>query len=417
MERELDSAYRAFRQSAYRNKYETALVYGDKTFRYGLLLTRAEYAYNTFCQMGVEPGERVVLCLPNCPDLLASFYGLSRLGAIGVLAHPASSGRELLRQMRSCGANRLITTAEIYEEYCRLADPLPPGRLILSRPESDLKGRLKRVYRSGQKKSRKEETLRGYLLETLMEQNRYQVPALPFADPDQVAVVLFGTSCFLQARAVVYTPKELQETTAEFWRRKERVKTVFVEHSFATEGGFLAVHGALCAGKAVLWGAVGEPMERLARQRPDFLVGTEEFFWDFRQKAARFRVRWKNLRGGIQIGKPLTPLMEKFAGKAFLQAGGQGTLSSCPVPLKVQQEPLYFVRDFGVRLADMEAELARLDGVGKCRCVAENGGIRIRVLPDGKDAVKMLGRGLVSCCRREMNRFHLPRSVEFCTQL
>lgn len=109
--------------------------------------------------------------------------------------------------------------------------------------------------------------------------------------------------------------------------------------------------------------------------------------------------------------------MEKFAGRAFAAAGGRGILSSAPVPLKVRREPLFFVRDFGVRLSDMEREIALIEGIGKCRCIAEGGGIRLKVLPDGKDAVKTLGRGIVSCCRREMNALHLPRSVEFCTSL
>ena len=57
MDEHFSSAYRSFRLSAYRNKYEKALLFGGKSFTFGALLVRAEYAYNTFLQMGVEEGD------------------------------------------------------------------------------------------------------------------------------------------------------------------------------------------------------------------------------------------------------------------------------------------------------------------------------------------------------------------------
>lgn len=408
------SAYRALRKSAYRRKYEKALLFGGKRFTFSALLARTEYAYNTFRQMGVEPGERVCLCLPNCPDLLASFYGLSRLGAVGVLAHPASSARELKMQMEASGARRLITTARQYEEYCKRERPLPPGRLIICRPESDMRGKVKRAYLALQTPA--EEEIKGYILDELIAENRYSASETPSGGGEQPAVILFGTSCFINARPILYSAQELQHTVEEFWRHQELVSTVLIENSFATEGGFLAAHSALCTGRAIYWN-VGDPIALAIKAKPDFLVGTEEFFWNFRQQPGLAHLKWNHLQGGFQIGKDLTPLMEKFAGRAFAAAGGRGILSSAPVPLKVRREPLFFVRDFGVRLSDMEREIALIEGIGKCRCIAEGGGIRLKVLPDGKDAVKTLGRGIVSCCRREMNALHLPRSVEFCTSL
>jgi acyl-coenzyme A synthetase/AMP-(fatty) acid ligase len=80
-------------------------------------------------------------------------------------------------------------------------------------------------------------------------------------------------------------------------------------------------------------------------------------------------------------------------------------------------EELYFVKDYGVRTADMEEELSALAGIRKCRCIAENGGLRLRVLPDGTAPVSGLGRAMVACCKKEMNPLHLPKSVEFCSAL
>ena len=412
MEQERNTAYRDLRVTAYRKKYEPALSFGGKTLTYGVLLNRVEYAYNTFCQMGVSAGDRVCLWLPNCPDLLAGYYALSRLGAVAVLSHPGDLPREVRRQMDAAGAALLITTADRYERYCRDRDPLPPGQVVLCKPESDMKGAERRRYRESLSET---EERNEQQMDELLRENSYTAMDIPYSG-EQEAVLLCGTSSFRSVRFVSYFPEELADTAALFWRRKDGVGVVYVENSFATEGGFLAAHSVLVAGKTLLW-SVGEPYKMLKKKKPDFLVATEEFFWEFRKRASFFGTKWKNLQGGYQIGKALTPLMEKFASKAMASCGGVGVLSGSPVPLKVRKEDLYFVKDYGIRTTDLEEELSALAGIRKCRCIAENGGLRLRVLPDGTASVSGLGRAMVVCCKKEMNPLHLPKSVEFCSSL
>lgn len=406
------SAYRSFRVQAYRNKYEKALFFGGKSFTFGALLVRAEYAYNTFCQMGIRPAERVALWLPDCPDLLASFYGLSRLGAVGVLIHPICSPREVKNQMEAAGAHILITTAGCYERYSERIGDLPQSALILCRPELDMKGSEKRLYLEQERPEEKEERA---FLDRMMVENTYNALETPAGDREELAVMLFGTSSFSTVTPITYLPEELEQTGELFWRHKEAVRSVYVGLSFATEGGFLAVHSALCAGKTVLW-SVGDPLPLLKKKKPDFLVGTEEFFWTYRQTALSLG-RWPNLKGGYQLGRELTPLMEKFASRVMAEQGGEGVLAPAPVPLKVRREPLCFIGDYGVRLADVEKELACLPGIRACRAVEEQGAIRLRMVPSGKESVGKLAKSIAACCRQEMNPRHLPKGVEFCTSV
>ncbi len=413
MEEKSCSAYRSFRVQAYRNKYEKALLFGGKSFTFGALLVRAEYAYNTFCQMGISPGERVALWLPDCPDLLASFYGLSRLGAVGVLIHPVSTPREVKNQMEAAKAHILITTAGRYERYSQAIGDLPQSALILCRPELDMKGAEKRLYL--EKEQPQEGENDRAVLDRLMAENTYSALETPAGDREELAVMLFGSSGFSTACPITYLPEELEQTGELFWRHKEAVKSIYVGLSFTTEGGFLAVHSALCAGKTVLW-SVGAPEGLLKKKKPDFLVGTEEFFWSYRQNALSYG-RWPNLKGGYQIGRELTPLMEKFATRIMCEQGGEGALAPCPVPLKLRREELCFIGDFGVRLKDMEKELCRLPGIRACRAIEENGAIRLQLVPSGKEPVGKLAKSIAACCRQEMNPRHLPKGVEFRTSL
>lgn len=399
MDSYFETAYRSLRRSAYRNKYEKALCCGGRSLTFGALLKQAEHAYNTFRQMGVEPGEPVCLCLPNSPELAVAFYGLSRLGAMGVLAHPASSPRELRAQMETAGAARLITTPARYRAYCTAFSELPPGALILC----------------GVRDAEGESYPAEIFFDRLLRENRYSANDTPYNGEQAYAAMVFGTSCFLQARPISYTADELKEAGDAFWHRRETVRTVYIEPSFATESGLLAAHSALCTGRTVLWSAGIAPFKLLTRKQPDFLIGSEEFFFEFRGWADRQKSFWPNLQGGIQTGRPLTPLMEKFAPRAFAAVGGKGTLSACPVPLKVRQEPLTFLRDFGVRTTDIEQLLNEVPGVIRCECRGDGDRLRLTVTPAAGAGPQTLGRALIARCREEMGATQLPRTVEFRT--
>lgn len=402
------TAYRQLRGTAYRKKYETALNFSGTLLSFGDLLSRAEYAYNTFRQMGVEAGEKVCLWLPDCPDLLACFYGLSRLGATAVLCHPAHTPKEMENVLNTTAAKGLVTTADRYRQYCRKAGELPQGHLLLCRPEKDLKGRVKKAYLKN---------LTAYegdalYLDELSARNRYSSNEPPADNSLAVEVMLLGTGCLLQCKPVCYSGEELGYSLDNFARRKEQVATVYTGVSFASEGGFLAVHSALCTGRTVLW-TVEEPFAFLVKEQPDFLVGSEEFFWQLRQKTALFKGKWSNLRGGIQFGKSLTPLMEKFAQRAFEEMGGGGALTASPLPLKVREEELYFIEDFGVRLSDLEETLSRLPEVAACRCIGREEGILLQMKPAPSADALAAGRRVSAYCKEELGPYHLPEKLDF----
>ena len=54
--------------------------------------------------LGVRPGDRVAIALPNCTQHLAAFYAVLRIGAIVVEHNPTYSADELAHQLADCGA-------------------------------------------------------------------------------------------------------------------------------------------------------------------------------------------------------------------------------------------------------------------------------------------------------------------------
>lgn len=84
-----------------------------------------------FRRLGVMPGTRVGLCLPNSPFFVAAFFGALKAGAVVVNYSPLYVEEELAYQMQDSGTEVMVTVD---------LDPLLPRVLaLLDRPGSPLK--------------------------------------------------------------------------------------------------------------------------------------------------------------------------------------------------------------------------------------------------------------------------------------
>lgn len=66
-------------------------------------------------RLGVGPGDRVALVLPNCPQHVVAFYAALRLGAIVIEHNPLYTARELRHQFEDHGAGVAIVWDKVYD--------------------------------------------------------------------------------------------------------------------------------------------------------------------------------------------------------------------------------------------------------------------------------------------------------------
>jgi carnitine-CoA ligase len=98
----------------------------------------ARKAASLYQSLGVQPGDRVCLLLPNCPEILFSWFGLSLLGAIMVPINTGYRRDELAYILKDSGARLMVAHAD-YEETASAAADLAPElttRVIVGAPES-----------------------------------------------------------------------------------------------------------------------------------------------------------------------------------------------------------------------------------------------------------------------------------------
>ncbi|TMB91550.1 MAG: long-chain fatty acid--CoA ligase [Chloroflexi bacterium] len=108
-----------------------ALVFEGRTWRSAELRDRAGRTAAGFAALGVLPGDRVVVLMANCPEVLIAYGALWRAGAVITPVVFLVSGDELAHILSDSGATTVVTTAELLGTVMRVTDRAPDLRHIL----------------------------------------------------------------------------------------------------------------------------------------------------------------------------------------------------------------------------------------------------------------------------------------------
>ena len=100
---------------ACRRPDKTAVVFGEKGYSYSFLNAEANKVANSLRSLGVHPGDRVSMWLPNCLEFITSFYGILKVGAVVVPMNILFKAREIEYLLSNSEAKVLITVAPCLE--------------------------------------------------------------------------------------------------------------------------------------------------------------------------------------------------------------------------------------------------------------------------------------------------------------
>ena len=95
-------------EAAEKSPQAPALVFFGRITTYGELDARTASLAGALRQLGLAPGERLGIFLPNCPQLVMAYHAALRLGAVAVMLNPLLSPKELAYQLADSGATRLV---------------------------------------------------------------------------------------------------------------------------------------------------------------------------------------------------------------------------------------------------------------------------------------------------------------------
>lgn len=147
----------------------------------------ADQFANGLRRLGIQKGDRVMVCLPNCPEVLISYQGITRAGAIIVpvmfMLHP----KELHYIALNSGAKAVITSSYVLQNVEKSLEGLPsrPEVLVVDRPTDN---QTKNFY-------------------DVMDQSNSTLP--DDIKPEDTAVILYTSGTTGNPKGVLLTHKNL----------------------------------------------------------------------------------------------------------------------------------------------------------------------------------------------------------------
>jgi fatty-acyl-CoA synthase len=109
---------------------KSALVFFGRSYSYGEIAQQAEQIAAWLAAQGVRAGDRVVLNMQNCPQLVIAHLGILRANAVVVPVNPMNRAEELKHYLTDPDVRVAITTADLANELARASNALPAGQRL-----------------------------------------------------------------------------------------------------------------------------------------------------------------------------------------------------------------------------------------------------------------------------------------------
>ena len=116
--------------SARRYPDKAALVFFGRVYTYAEVLQKAERLAACLHGLGVKKGDRVVLSMQNCPQLVMAHFAILRANAVVVPVNPMNRAEELKHYITDPDTQVAITTADLAAELARASDALAPAQRL-----------------------------------------------------------------------------------------------------------------------------------------------------------------------------------------------------------------------------------------------------------------------------------------------
>jgi fatty-acyl-CoA synthase len=116
--------------SALRYPQKVALVFMGRTWSYSELQFEAEKIASALRKMGVQKGDRVVLDMQNCPQLVITHFAILRLDAVVVPVNPMNRTEELKHYILDPDTKVAVTTADLAPELAAASNALEKSQRL-----------------------------------------------------------------------------------------------------------------------------------------------------------------------------------------------------------------------------------------------------------------------------------------------
>ena len=133
-------------ETAHDHPGRAALLFKGRTVSYGELGSLSDAFAAHLVSLGVKRGDRVAICLPNCPQFSIAQYGAWKVGAIVCPFNPTYTEREMEDALIATDAETLVVLNRLYEKLKSVQPRTSLKRIIATGIKDFLPAHLRILY-------------------------------------------------------------------------------------------------------------------------------------------------------------------------------------------------------------------------------------------------------------------------------
>ncbi len=310
--------YQQVRQTARQYPDTVAYTFMGKATNYKDFIRRIEAAAKGLTALGIHKGDRVTICMPNCPQALDCFYGLNRIGAIPNMIHPLSAPQEIAFYLKVSGCKAILTLDQFYGKVASVAGDVT---ILIARIQEELPFPLNALYPMT-KGARAIPKLpkSGYLLWTDMVAQGKNT-ALPEDDgqAEDCGAVLYsggttGTTKGIMLSNLNFNALGLQTIAASGYESIHGMKFLSVMPVFHGFGLGVSIHTALIGGGTCILVpqfTVDSYAKLLVKEKPNIIAGVPTLYEALLRAESLKDADLSCLKGIFSGGDCLSPELKK----------------------------------------------------------------------------------------------------------
>ncbi|MCD7859625.1 MAG: AMP-binding protein [Firmicutes bacterium] len=347
-----------------------AWVFMGKKTKYSRIIPLFEQAARAFAAAGVQRGDFVTICMPNCPQAVICLYALNRIGAVANMVHPLSAQGEITHYLTYSGSKMMLTLDLFYEKSSAARDAADPHiPLLVARMQSELPPHLALAYYAVKGKDfHRFPNRAGDLLWTDFVKTGGNTPLPPVEyDPQRTAVMLYSGGTTGTAKGICLSDfnfnalgMQIRECAGCDFRPGLKFLSVMpIFHGF---GLGIGIHTVLenAATSILIPQFTNDSYAKLVKQhKPNFIAGVPSIFESMIHNPAMEGADLSCLIGVFSGGDTLPPQLKEQADqflrehKATVQIREGYGLTECVTASCVTPVDTYKRGSIGLPLRDM----------------------------------------------------------------
>ena len=173
----------------------TAYIFMGKKTTYKEFAQNVEICARALKAIGIRVGDRITICMPNCPQTVIMFYAVNLVGAVANMGHPLSSEREIEFYIKESKSIAAITLDQFYHKFEAIRENVELSNIIIARIKDELSKPIRAGYMltEGRKIKKIPKDAPVTIWNYFMDQGRhYHWKYRAVRDPHDPAVILYS---------------------------------------------------------------------------------------------------------------------------------------------------------------------------------------------------------------------------------